>query len=60
MDNSQHDSHEFLIHLMEILEDEFKIEYNEDQLTILNKQFKKSFSFLKFPTNNQQFFPLYT
>jgi ubiquitin C-terminal hydrolase len=36
MDNSQHDSHEFLIHLMEILEDEFKKEYNEDQLTIFN------------------------
>ena len=36
LDNSQHDSHEFLINLMEILEDEFKKEYNENPITIIN------------------------
>jgi len=36
MDNNQHDSHEFLINLMEILDDEFKKEYNENPISILS------------------------
>ena len=36
LDNSQHDSHEFLINLMEILEDEFKNEYKVNEIQILN------------------------
>jgi ubiquitin C-terminal hydrolase len=36
MDMSQHDSHEFLINLMEILDDELKNEYKDNPISILN------------------------
>lgn len=36
LDNNQHDSHEFLINLMELLEDEFKKEYEVNNIEILN------------------------
>lgn len=35
LNNAQHDSHEFLINLMEILDDELKNEYKENQTSIL-------------------------
>lgn len=36
LDYNQHDSHEFLINLMELLEDEFKKEYEVNNIEILN------------------------
>lgn len=36
LDYNQHDSHEFLINLMELLEDEFKNEYKVNNIEILN------------------------